>query len=97
MIIYLSQNIVFVDLFDAAANNTVVECIIRNNPIICKKMEGVVEYLGPNYPLYFDTLDDVKYLLTFENISNAYHYLQNIPKEKFTIDYFVKQFLNFCK
>ena len=42
----LVKNIVFVDLFDAAANNTVLECIVRNTPIIINKCEGVIEYLG---------------------------------------------------
>jgi hypothetical protein len=68
----LSKNIVFIDLFDAAANNTVVECIIRNTPIIVNKIEGVVDYLGENYPLYFTNLDEIPDLtnINFKNIEN---------------------------
>jgi hypothetical protein len=75
---YISSNIVFIDLFDAAANNTVLECIIRGTPIIINKIEGVVEYLGENYPLYFTNLEEVDSLVTIENIINAHLYLKNL-------------------
>jgi hypothetical protein len=44
------------DLYDATSNNAIVECIIRNTPIIVNKLPGVVDYLGENYPLYFNIL-----------------------------------------
>ena len=90
----LSKNIVFVDFFDAAANNTIVECISRNTPIICKKLEGVIEYLGPNYPLYFNDLDDVYELLNITKISEGYEYLKNMNKKDIEIDCFVKELIN---
>ena len=90
----LSKNIVFVDFFDAAANNTIIECIARNTPIICKKIEGVVEYLGPNYPLYFDDLDEVYELLNMVNIREGFEYLKNMNKKDIEIDYFVKELIN---
>jgi hypothetical protein len=90
----LSKNIVFVDFFDAAANNTIVECISRNTPIICKKLEGVVEYLGPHYPLYFNDLDDVYELLNITKIREGFEYLKNMNKKDIEIDYFVKELIN---
>ena len=53
----LDRNIVFCDLYDASANNTVLECIERNTPIIINKLPAVIEYLGEGYPLYFEHLD----------------------------------------
>jgi hypothetical protein len=85
----LTKNVVFIDLFDAAANNSVVECIIRNTPIIINKIGGVVEYLGENYPLYFNTLEDVPSLLSIEKIKEGYEYLLNMNKKDLSIDYFV--------
>ena len=90
----LSQNIVFVDLFDAAANNTVLECIVRNTPIIIRKIEGVVEYLGENYPLYFTKLDQVNDLLKSEKIIKAHEYLKKMDKTDISIDYFIKSLIN---
>ena len=89
----LSKNIVFIELFDAAANNTVLECIIRNTPIIVNKLEGVVEYLGENYPLYFNNLDDIKNLVTTQKIIEGYYYLKNMNKEDLHVEYFVKNII----
>jgi hypothetical protein len=87
----LSQNIVFVDLFDASANNTVLECIVRRTPIIVNRLEGVVEYLGEDYPLYFSELSEVEGLLTTENIEKAVDYLNRISTADLDIVYFNQQ------
>lgn len=87
----LSQNIVFVDLFDASANNTVLECIVRRTPIIVNRLEGVVEYLGQDYPLYFSELSEVEGLLTAENIEKAVDYLNRISTLDLEIVYFNQQ------
>ena len=90
----LSENIVFIDLFDAAANNTVLECIIRNTPIIVNKLESVVEYLGEDYPLYFKDLKDVPSLLISNNILKAHLYLKKLDKSQLSIDFFTKKLMN---
>ena len=89
----LVNNVVFIDLYDAAANNTVVECIVRNTPIIINKIPGVVDYLGENYPLYYTKLDEVPKLLTNEQIFLAHQYLLNMNKEEFEIEYFTKKLI----
>ena len=90
----LSINIVFIELFDASANNTVLECIVRNTPIIVNKLPGVIEYLGEDYPLYFNKLSEVNNLISDENILKAHEYLKNMNKEDLTIDYFTKKIFN---
>ena len=92
---FLEKNIVFIDLIDAAANNVVIECIIRNTPIIVNKIPGVVDYLGENYPLYFNNLDDIPELLNYENIINAYIYLNKIDKNEFNKKLFMNKIINF--
>jgi hypothetical protein len=88
----LSNNIVFIDLFDASANNAVLECIIRNTPIIINKLPAIVEYLGENYPLYFNNLDEVNKLLENNDlILQAHLYLKSMNKSDLSIDYFKKQ------
>jgi hypothetical protein len=54
----LCRNVVFIYLYDASANNTVVECIARQTPILVNPLPAVREYLGDDYPLYFDTLEE---------------------------------------
>jgi len=93
----LSKNIVFIDLFDAAANNTVLECIVRNTPILVNKIEPVIEYLGEDYPLYFNNLDDIPLLLNDQNkILKAHEYLCNMKKDDLSIDYFINNLIYFC-
>jgi hypothetical protein len=87
----LTKNIIFIDFFDTAANTAIVECIIRGTPIIVNKIGGVVEYLGENYPLYFDTLDNVPSLLNVDKIKEAHEYLVNLNKEELSIDFFLKK------
>uniref|UniRef100_A0A6C0E181 DUF5672 domain-containing protein n=1 Tax=viral metagenome TaxID=1070528 RepID=A0A6C0E181_9ZZZZ len=86
----LSKNVVFVDFFDAAANNTVLECIIRNTPIIVNKIEGIVDYLGDDYPLYYTHLGEVTSLLSITKITEAHNYLMRMDKTPFMINTFLK-------
>lgn len=90
----LSENIIFLNLVDASAVNTLIECIVRNTPIVINKIPAVVELLGKNYPLYYDNIDEVYNLINERNIINAYKYLVNIDKKKFTITYFTSYFIN---
>jgi hypothetical protein len=52
----LSQNIVFLDLYDASACNAVIECAVRHTPVLVNPLPAVVEYLGHEYPFYYRTL-----------------------------------------
>lgn len=54
----LAENIAFIELYDASANNAVVECIARATPLLVNPLPAVVEYLGTDYPMYFRSLDE---------------------------------------
>jgi hypothetical protein len=54
----LAENVVFLDLYDSSANCAIVECLARATPVVVNRLEAVVEYLGEDYPLYFDTLEE---------------------------------------
>ena len=92
----LEKNIVFVDLIDASANNAILECIVRNTPIIVNKLEAVVEYLGEDYPLYFENLSDVPSLLEKDKVIEAHKYLCKLDKTELSVDYFCKKVFNIC-
>ena len=83
-----------VNFYDAAANNTILECIVRNTPIIVNKIEGVVDYLGQDYPLYFESEDKIEDLLEESKIKEAYLYLKKLDKKKFSISNFTNQIFN---
>ena len=90
----LSKYVVFVKLFDASAVNTLIECIVRNTPIIINKLPAVVEYLGDNYPLYYNNLEDVPRLLQTglfktNHIKKAHEYLKRMNKDFLKIETFI--------
>jgi hypothetical protein len=91
----MSSSIIFLDLFDSAAVNTVIECIVRNTPLIVNRTAGVVDALGANYPLYYDNglqadIDaQIEGLLTPEKILEAHLYLKNISNAVYKLDYFI--------
>ncbi|ETW23523.1 glycosyltransferase [Mycobacterium gastri] len=62
----LARSIVFLNLVDAFANTTVVECLARATPLIVNRLTGVEEYVGADYPLFYDTLDEAAALLRDE-------------------------------
>jgi len=90
----LSENLVFINLYDSSANNTIIECIARNTPILVNPVGGVVEYLGPDYPFYFTNLQEAaQKALDLELIYEAHQYLCHHPfKEKFSGRYFLESF-----
>ena len=91
----LTENIVFINLVDASAINTLIECIIRETPIIINKVPAVVELLGEKYPLYFEENDNICDLLKNDSkICKAHKYLKKINKEKFYINTFIIEFKN---
>lgn len=88
----LMNNIVFIDLFDAAANNVVLECILRGTPIIVNKLPGVVDYLGEKYPMYFNDITDINHLTDIKLIKKTNEYLLNLKLD--TVEEFYKNILN---
>jgi len=89
----LSQNIVFLDLYDTNANNAVIECIARGTPILINRHPATIEYLGEEYPFYFDSLKEANEKLNnIDLIRDTHQYLMTFDKRKqTTIEYFKQQ------
>lgn len=87
----LTCNPVGIHLTDASAVNTVLECIARDTPIFINKLPSIVEYLGPDYPLYVDTIDNLH--ITEYKLEKGRRYLQNMDKTKFEFETFRKDFI----
>lgn len=91
----LARSAVFLDYHDTAANTTVVECIARNTPLLIRRSPAAEDYLGPAYPLFFDTpgeaaarADDLELVLA------ASAYLGGLAiKPKLTVDHFLGSFV----
>jgi hypothetical protein len=95
----LSENVVFLQLYDSSCNNAIIECIARGTPLLVNKIPPVREYLeitreGDDYPLYYDTLEEASAKLSDTDlIHKAHRYLmetlpirQRLTAEKFCHD-----------
>jgi len=90
----LTQNIVFLDLYDSSANNAIIECIARGTPLLINKHPAVIEYLGEEYPFYFENYDDVTNKLNdIHLIKHTNEYLLNFSLRKnIMIETFISNF-----
>lgn len=77
----LSENIVLFDFWDTSANNIVLECIERGTPLLTRRHPATEEYLGINYPLLFDNIEDCNDLLSMDNIINANIHLKKLKEQ----------------
>jgi len=87
----LQTSIIFNYLIEPSGSNLITECISRKNPIIVNRHESLEFYLGKDYPMFYDTLEDVEKLLTMETIRKAVKHLGNI-REMYTYSTFVETF-----
>ena len=84
--------ILFIFLIDASAVNTIIEAIVRNTPILVNRIDPVVEYLGFDYPFYYDTMEEATEKLNNINcIKKTYEYLKKKDKSFLSIENFVQQ------
>lgn len=79
----LATHVILTEVFDASANNVVIECIVRNTPLVVNRHPAVIEYLGAAYPLYFDKPHEIPELLLPDRILAAHHYLSRLDKSPF--------------
>ena len=86
----LQENIVFLCLKDASACNTLVECVVRNTPLLINKLPAVEEVLGPDYPFYYENLSEA--LLKSRDcqlIDETHNYLCGLDKTVYRIESFI--------
>lgn len=86
----LTNNILFINLYDSSANNAIINAIQRYCPILLNRLPACEEYLGSEYPLFYDDSVDIQYLLMEDNIIDAYHYLKDFNIDKFSVSNMVK-------
>ena len=74
----LCNSIVFINLIDSVVNNTVLECIERNTPILINRNSSVEEYIGKDYPLFYEDISEIKNLITESKLIEANLHLKKI-------------------
>lgn len=88
----LVESIVFLDFWDTACNTSLVDCMARNTPVIIPRHPAVIEYLGEDYPLYFDSVSDANEIVNdFDRIISGHEYLKQMDKSDMTEEYFLNK------
>lgn len=90
----LRSQISFCWLYDCAASNAILESTVSRAPIVVNKLPAIVEYLGDDYPLYYENIkqDPDKYILDREVLSKTVEYLAR-RSPLFEFDRFSRFFL----
>lgn len=83
----LSSSVVFQNYDYCAASTTIVECISSETPLIVNRISPIVEYLGEEYPLYYNNNEDVRFLFSnkdvfLSKILEANIYLKTLNKSR---------------
>ena len=92
----LTENVVFVEFITAVATNTVIECIAYDTPIVLNRHPGPEFYLGPDYPLFYESLREVPDLVTVDRILEAHRYLTEMDKRWIDGDFFRESLCRAC-
>jgi polysaccharide pyruvyl transferase WcaK-like protein len=91
----LSENIVFLQLVDCSAVNTVIECIVRNTIVIVNRLPALEELLGIYYPGFYTTLEDAqKILQDINSLYKCHKYLSLLDKTRYRLDHFLTRIQN---
>lgn len=85
----LNSQIVIVEYFEVAASNVILECIAHETPIIVNRKPAIEEYLGEDYPLFYDDISEIKGLLS--RVDEAHLYLSKLDKSDLHINYFLNR------
>jgi hypothetical protein len=89
----LAENIVFLNLVDCSAVNTVIECIVRDTPLIVNRHPALEELLGEDYPGFYTTLQEASVLtVSLVAIERMHNHMKTLDKSKYMLDNFVKDF-----
>lgn len=94
------NNLVLLDVYLTTINNTLLECIIANTPIILNRNQEYIDLLGEDYPLFFDHMEQISSLIEDDNnIFKAHVHLKSMDKTKFSFSYFqqvIEKYIDTC-
>jgi hypothetical protein len=94
----LSNSCIFLNLIDCSASFLIMQCISHSIPLIVNRHPAVEEYLGKNYPLYYNDVEEIKNFESLNSkIKQAQFYLSSLNKSIFTIDCFLKSLIEISK
>lgn len=86
----LSTGVVFAHFITVAASTMVGECVVRATPLLTNRHPALEEYLGKDYPLFYDHIDEIPDLLVPDNVVAAHYHLKEMDRSWTNVDNFRK-------
>ena len=68
----LATSVAVAGFFDCSAANGVLDCVARCTPLIVNRHPAIVEYLGADYPLFYDEHKEIPDLILKADDGNGY-------------------------
>lgn len=90
--VLLSQAVIAVEFVECGAATVIVEALARCTPILVNRHPALIEYLGSDYPMFFDDVKECPDLLHPANVAKTYEYITAMDKSFLKIDNFTQQF-----
>jgi len=92
----MTSSLIFSEYWDVSASNVVVEAVARNTPLVVNRHPALEEYLGADYPLFFDDISNVRELLSDPaRIRYAWRHISEMDKTWLLASSFADQVVNF--
>lgn len=96
--VLLTSSIILIPLYNASANNSVLEIIQTNTPAFITRLSATEEYLGKDYPMFYDDIIEVNNILNNRELFNkkyteTYNYLKDMDKSHLTYERFYSDLL----
>lgn len=97
----LCSNIIVIPLVASSANNSILEIIAMNIPAFVSRLPSTEEYLGKDYPMFFQTKEEVEDILNHEKKMHALYkkthdYLKKMNKSDLSMVTFQTNVIKFC-
>jgi hypothetical protein len=94
----ITSSIILIPLYNSSANNSVLEIIQTNTPAFITRIPSTEEYLGKNYPMFYNDISEVNSILNNRKLFNnkyieTYNYLKNMDKSDLTYERFYSDLL----
>ena len=94
----VTSNIIIIPLYNASANNSVLEIIQTNTPAFITRLPATEEYLGKDYPMFYSDISEVNNILNNRELFNkkyieCHNYLKNMDKSDLTYERFYSDLL----
>ena len=94
----LLNNIVIIPLWNASANNSVLECLEMNIPAFVTRLPSTEEYLGKEYPMFYTDISEMEKVinnreLLHQTYKKTHEYLLKVDKRDIRYEHFNSELL----